>query len=127
MIRYFILVLSLSIFCVSADAQSRKGRKSSPEPEAPLSGGGPTSLNPNLPEKAQFGPKRSKKTNKRITYSLEEEYYQRMEAVAKQRQKTAKIMEKPQYSNPMYFGHKRMPKKRPAKKMRFCKECGIRH
>ena len=27
----------------------------------------------------------------------------------------------------MYFGHKRPPKKRPANKMKFCKECGIRH
>jgi hypothetical protein len=32
-----------------------------------------------------------------------------------------------QYVNPMYFGHKKPPKKRPAHKMKLCKVCGIRH
>lgn len=132
--RSFILLIISTTFCLSVEAQTRKERKKNSkggaerqQTESPSPGGAPTSLNPNAPEPTQYGPKRAKKSNKRITYSLEEEYYQRVEAVAKQRQKTAKIMEKPQYSNPMYFGHKRMPKKRPAHKMRFCKECGIRH
>ena len=36
-------------------------------------------------------------------------------------------MEKPQYSDPSYFGHKKKPKKRPPGKKKFCKECGMYH
>jgi hypothetical protein len=50
-----------------------------------------------------------------------------MELVAKQKRKAEKEMMKPQYSDPTYFGHKRKPKKRHYKKMKYCKECGIRH
>jgi hypothetical protein len=56
-----------------------------------------------------------------------EEFYDRMEANAKKREKMAKEMNKPQYSDPMYFGHKTPPKKRPPGKKKFCKECKMRH
>ncbi len=56
-----------------------------------------------------------------------EEFYERMETNAKKHQKIAKEMEKPQYSDPSYFGHKRKPKKRPPGKKKFCKECGMYH
>jgi hypothetical protein len=49
------------------------------------------------------------------------------EARIKERQKMAEEMKKPQYSDKMYFGHKRPPKKRPVHKRKFCKECGIVH
>jgi hypothetical protein len=49
------------------------------------------------------------------------------EARLKERRKMAEEMKKPQYSDKMYFGHKRMPKKRPLHKRKFCKECGIVH
>ena len=68
-----------------------------------------------------------RKASRKTTYDQQQEYYERVAAVAKAREKTARIMEKPQYSDPMYFGHKRKPKKRPPHKMRLCKECGIRH
>ncbi len=45
----------------------------------------------------------------------------------KENKKNAKLMQKPQYSNPMYFGHKRPPKKRPPGKQKVCKECGMKH
>ncbi len=35
--------------------------------------------------------------------------------------------EDPTYGDPMYFGHKRKPKKRPPGKRKFCKECGMVH
>ena len=38
-----------------------------------------------------------------------------------------KDMQKPQYSDPTYFGHKKKPKKRSLKKRKMCKECGIVH
>jgi len=56
-----------------------------------------------------------------------EEHHQLMKANAKKNEKIAKEMEKPQYSDPTYFGHKKEPKKRPPGKKKFCKECGLVH
>ena len=42
------------------------------------------------------------------------------------RRKSANL-DKPQYSNPLYFGHKKKPKKRKRGKQKVCKECGIKH
>jgi hypothetical protein len=36
-------------------------------------------------------------------------------------------LDKPRYSNKMYFGHKKPPKKRPPHKRKLCKECGLKH
>ncbi len=55
------------------------------------------------------------------------EYDKRMQANAKEAKKMRREMEKPQYSDPSYFGHKKKPKKRPPGKRKFCKECGIWH
>lgn len=88
---------------------------------------GPTSLAPGVPDTNYAPAPKKKRKASRHAYSPEQEFYERMMAVAKQRRKAARIMEKPQYSNPLYFGHKRPPKKHSAKKMKYCKECGIRH
>ena len=56
-----------------------------------------------------------------------EEHHELMIANAKKNEKIAKEMEKPQYSDPTYFGHKKEPKKRPPGKKKFCKECGMTH
>ncbi len=56
-----------------------------------------------------------------------EETEKRLEQNRKRNRKRAKQMEKPQYSDPSYFGHKKKPKKRPPGKQKFCKECGIKH
>jgi hypothetical protein len=58
---------------------------------------------------------------------LKQEAKERMMANAKKNEKIAKEMEKPQYSDPSYFGHKNPPKKRKPGKKKFCKECKIRH
>jgi hypothetical protein len=55
------------------------------------------------------------------------EFEKRMKQNAREDRKMAREMQKPQYSDPMYFGHKKKPKKRPAGKRKFCKECGIIH
>jgi uncharacterized protein YxeA len=75
-----------------------------------------------------------KSKRKKSKYSLAgqydkkiEEYEERMEANARKYRKMAKEMEKPQYSDPSYFGHKKKPKKRPPGKKKFCKECGMYH
>lgn len=56
-----------------------------------------------------------------------EETEKRLKKNRKKNRKRAKEMEKPQYSDPSYFGHKKKPKKRPPGKQKFCKECGIKH
>lgn len=56
-----------------------------------------------------------------------EEYKIRMKANVKKHKKETRLMKKPQYSDPSYFGHKRKPKKRPPGKRKFCKECEIVH
>lgn len=55
------------------------------------------------------------------------EYEERMIANVKKYKKMERIMEKPQYSDPSYFGHKRKPKKRAVGKRKYCKECEIVH
>lgn len=88
--------------------------------------------------KAAVAPQKSKKvsTSKRkqaifkkrkVKHSPEYEYYARVEKAAKDRKRMLKYLDKPQYYNPLYFGHKRPPKRNPPHKMKFCKECRIRH
>jgi hypothetical protein len=108
---------------VSAQAQLLKRKKKSSSAQTSQ----PTSLNPSTPEK-KYGPKKTKKGKlAQPTYGSEEAYFKRMEELQKTRRKNEKMLDKPQYSDPSYFGHKRPPKKRPPHKMKFCKECGLRH
>jgi hypothetical protein len=58
---------------------------------------------------------------------LREDFYKRRKKVLKKYQRQNRLMEKPQYSDPSYFGHKRKPKIRERGKRKFCKECGIVH
>ena len=55
------------------------------------------------------------------------EYEERMVANVKKHKKMERLMKKPQYSDPSYFGHKRKPKKRKPGKRKFCQECEIVH
>ena len=72
--------------------------------------------------------KKSKKNNYKAKMDLAvKEYEELMKANVKKKAKIAKEMEKPQYSDPSYFGHKKKPKKRPLSKRKMCKECGIVH
>lgn len=89
---------------------------------------GPSAYDPGAQQPAAGSPKSSgfnffKKKN----LTPEEEFEQRMKANAKKYRKQEKMAEKPQYSDPMYFGHKRPPKKRPPGKKKFCKVCGMKH
>ncbi|MFC2125807.1 hypothetical protein ACFLU5_13445, partial [Bacteroidota bacterium] len=51
-----------------------------------------------------------------------EEYEERLEANSKKYKKISKEMNKPQFNDPTYFGHKRPPRKRPPGKKKFCKQ-----
>jgi hypothetical protein len=76
-----------------------------------------------------FSPKRDKTIYKKpkVKHTAQYEFYERVEKAAKEKQRLMKKLSKSAYSDPRYFGHKRIPKKRPPHKMRFCKECQIRH
>lgn len=120
-----ILITLLLLACVATtNAQSsRKKKRTSRETE-----GAPTTLDPYYPEQKQRERKMAKKNKSSgPTYNAERAYYERLEDLEKEKRKEEKEMLKPQYSNPMYFGHKRPPKKRPPHKMKLCKVCGIRH
>jgi hypothetical protein len=122
--RITLAILFLLLISVSSFAQSRKQRKAEAAQQ-----GNPTSLDPSPQEEKRTLPKhvRKKAESKGPTYNNEREYYERVEALGKTRRKNEKMLMTPQYSDPTYFGHKRPPKKRPPHKMKFCKECGIRH
>lgn len=97
----------------------------------------PSSLNPETKENYGQRPQARQETwffglfkkKKKLSWGdqLIVEYEERMEQNAKEKRKKAKEMEKPQYSDWTYFGHKRKPKKRSPEKMKYCDECGIRH
>ena len=63
----------------------------------------------------------------KVEHTARYEYYVRVEKAAKEKQKMLRELDKPQYYDKRYFGHKQIPKKRPFWKMRYCSECGIRH
>jgi hypothetical protein len=114
-----LIIISLVIFSpVFAFAQKSGSKKAGKNSS--------TSLEPAYP-KVDYAPKKSKKSSKGPTYESEQEFYERLASLEKQKRKNEKEMLKPQYSDPMYFGHKRPPKKRKPGKMKFCKECGMRH
>lgn len=124
MLRYFFTCV-LMMAVATSFAQSKK--KKAKESEAPTQGQ-PSSLDPSYyPEKKYEPSKKKRKPTGKTTYDATEKFYDRQEAIAKQERKNEKEMEKPQYSDPLYFGHKRPPKKRPPSKMKYCKTCGIRH
>ncbi|CAN5275947.1 hypothetical protein BH09BAC3_BH09BAC3_21630 [soil metagenome] len=71
--------------------------------------------------------KTSKSNKKKITHTKEYEFYERVENAAREKQRLLKKLSKAQFSDHRHFGHKRLPKRRIANKMRYCNECGIRH
>jgi hypothetical protein len=80
-------------------------------------------------KRAHISSKRQKILLKRakVKHTAQYEFYARIEQAAKNKQRILKKMATPQYANPLYFGHKRSPKRNPVYKMKYCKECGIRH
>lgn len=90
---------------------------------------GPTSLSPAVQPvyKVDKRTREVKRVQPNVKHSAEYKFYDRVQRAAKMKKKALRKLAKPQYTNPLYFGHKSPPKKRPPHKMRFCDECGIRH
>ncbi len=124
------LVLIITVFLLSgvvAYAQSGKKNKKKNKNKGQTEMRQPTSMDPSYPA-TDYAPKYERKAKSiDLTYNAERRYYEQKEKIAKARKKAEKELMKPQYSNPMYFGHKRPPKKHKPGKMKYCKECGIRH
>jgi hypothetical protein len=123
-VAFFVLITVTAGYSQSDDGKKKK--KSSKQTESSYS---PSSREFDGQPSSTYKSKKAskKKSNTPKGDRLVEEYHQRMEANAKRYKKMAKDMEKPQYSDPSYFGHKKKPKKRPVGKRKFCQECGIVH
>ncbi len=119
MTRLLILLFVVTGF-TPALSQSSKKKKNTSAPAAQ-----PSSVEPYYP-KQTYEPQK-KKSSKKVTNDARDRFYDRMDQVAKAHRKNEKELAKPQYSDPTYFGHKKPPKRRPPHKMKYCKECGIRH
>ncbi len=84
------------------------GEFTGPLPRAPES----KALEP-VHRRGIFSPHRAityKVKKQKVTRSAEYEFYKRVELAAKDHQRLLKKLAKPQYSNFLYYGHKRKPK-----------------
>ncbi len=122
----FVLITALSGVLLGGCASSRKPALN--HTDSSYSQQEPSSRTPGESSaKATSSKKSSRRLSAKTHADLVKEYEERMEANAKRYKKEAKLAEKPQYSDPSYFGHKKKPKKRSLKKRKLCKECGIVH
>lgn len=121
-----ILILFLISMTVFGQSERKKKKQKKAERQQSMPVPTPSSLDPSAPQ-GKYEPKKSKRSSSGPTYDNEKEYYDRVAAIEKTRRKNERMMDKPQYSDPSYFGHKRPPKRRPPGKTKYCKECGLRH
>ena len=104
------------LFCAAgAQAQTSKTNRSKKEIRISTRSSAPKSI-----------AKRKKAWEKELK-RMEKERKKSRKAFLKRTRKEARLKKKPQYSNPTYLGHKRKPKKHKPGKMKFCKECGMKH
>jgi hypothetical protein len=120
--KYRLILLLTVVSCSYSFAQSTNKKASKEKDKSEIDRGATYKIEPEKGKKKKAKYSISKNFDKKI-----EEYEKRMVVNAKKNKKIAKEMEKPQYSDPTYFGHKKKPKKRPQGKKKFCKECGIYH
>ena len=118
-LRAIILFVLLCLLPLSGYAQRKKKQSQSQS----------TTVQPYYPSASYEpkAPKRKKRKSTGPTYNARDEFYDRVDKLEKERNKSERMAEKPQYGNKRYFGHKRPPRKRPPSKMRYCRVCGIRH
>jgi len=125
------LLLSILLFTIAltsyAQELTRKEKKAARKGTAVE----PSTLNPGAEDIGFDAPAVKERKQKRksggVTYNAQKEYEERMSALAKTYRYNERMLMKPQYANPAYFGHKRKPKRHAPGKIKYCKECGIRH
>jgi hypothetical protein len=111
-----IVIMLLVLLLSPVFSQKKKGKKNAP----------PTTVEPYYPQR-EYGPKDEGKKKKGLTYEAQARYQDRVRALQKIQIVREENRAKAQSTNPLYFGHRRPPKKRPPEKMKFCKVCQIRH
>jgi hypothetical protein len=125
--KHMFLLLFLLVVFAAGYAQQSPGNRPS---DIPSSRDPEVKDSKKQPEQKKVSERKRNKAINDITrhYDLKvQEFYKRMEANAKKYRKMQREMKKPQYSDPLYFGHKKMPKKRPPGKKKYCRECGMTH
>lgn len=125
----FLVLLMAGLSACSSTKNAGVANQSSSQAVSPSSRS--TGMETGSSSAMDKGSKSTKKANSKALHrthaDMVKEAEERQEANAKRREKEAKLAEKPQYSDPSYFGHKKKPKKRPVGKRKMCKECGIVH
>ena len=127
----FLFISGLLTFCATVTLQAQSKEKKAKTDQTFDNAFAPAKMESTATKSAK---KTKSKKNKQQSFNFARnmdvkvrEFENRMEANSKRDKKEQKLKEKPQYSDPLYFGHKKKPKKRPPKKRKFCKECGIVH
>ena len=118
LLKIAICILAVSAVCFTASAQSKSGESSRENTPQQFDRG--ATYETGTSKKSQ---KRKKKSKNSLAGDFDrkvEEYHKRMETNVKKNSKIAREMEKPQYSDPTYFGHKKPPKKRQCRYHRRC-------
>ena len=125
------LLLSILLTAIALTSYGQLSRKEKKAARKGTAVDQPTTLNPAADDADFEAPavkmRKEKKKKSGITYNAQKEYDDRMAARAKTYRYNERMLMKPQYANPTYFGHKRKPKRHAAGKLKYCKECGIRH
>lgn len=124
--KYIVLVLFLLGSISWGQAQSKKEKKKQKQ-QTHAQQDVPSSREPGTSDNLFRGTRKMSKPSGSFEAKAIQEFQQRMKKNARKYHKIERIKDRPQYSDPTYFGHKRKPKKRPVGKRKFCKECGIVH
>lgn len=126
--RLLLSIFFIAIALTSYGQLTRKEKKAARRGTAVEQ---PSTLSPGSEDIGFDAPTVKERKQKRkaggITYNAQKEYEDRMASRAKTYRYNERMLMKPQYANPAYFGHKKKPKRHAPGKIRYCKECGIRH
>lgn len=125
-IKYYVLALLLAGSISWGQAQSKSEKKKQKQ-QAQAQKELPSSREPGTSDNLFRGERKMSKSSGSLEAKAVQEFQKRMKKNARKYNKIDRIKDRPQYSDPTYFGHKRKPKKRPVGKRKFCKECGIVH
>ncbi|MGF1635618.1 MAG: hypothetical protein ACFCUU_00995 [Cyclobacteriaceae bacterium] len=117
----FFVFISFTVFGQSKPDKNRRNNTSY-EPGAYEGRGATYDAAAKQSAKTSKGKKNASFRDKKVA-----EFEQLQKKNKKKYIKMQREMEKPQYSDPSYFGHKKTPKKRPPGKKKLCKECGLWH
>ena len=123
-----LTIIIVGALVITSFAQSKKTNDKSDKKTYSENSFSPYAPTAGKKEQKLLALNKKKKTNYNTTFDQKiKEYEERMEANAKAYKKKQKELQKPQYSDFSYFGHKRKPKIRKVGKRKFCKECRITH